>query len=91
TMIPTGTVASRSYAVAPLTEIDTALFRTGFASYDVNGHLGLMVASHATLDAVMPVYRFTETASNVASGSDPSSALTLWLPPLYSEDPVGAR
>ncbi|MFN5714727.1 MAG: hypothetical protein ACK463_09155, partial [Bradyrhizobium sp.] len=52
TMIPTGPVASRSYAVAPLTEIDTALFRTGFASYDVNGHLGLMVASHATLDAV---------------------------------------
>ncbi|MCC8962943.1 filamentous hemagglutinin family protein [Bradyrhizobium sp. Pear76] len=91
TMIPAGTVAPRSYAVAPLTEIDTALFSTGFASYDVNGHLGLMVANHAVLDAVMPVYRFAETASNVPSGSDPSSALTLWLPPLYLEDPVGGR
>ncbi|MES5488782.1 filamentous hemagglutinin family protein [Bradyrhizobium sp. INPA03-11B] len=57
----------------------------------MNGHLGLMVANHATLNAVMPVYRFTETAVNLASGSDPSSALTLWLPPLYQEDPVGAR
>ncbi|MBR1324114.1 filamentous hemagglutinin family protein, partial [Bradyrhizobium sp. U87765 SZCCT0109] len=91
TMIPAGTVAPRAYAVAPLTSIGTALFSSGFASYDVNGHLGLMVADRVALNAVMPVYRMADNAAGVATGSDPSSALTLWLPPLYQEDPVGGR
>ncbi|MEW6642874.1 MAG: filamentous hemagglutinin family protein [Pseudomonadota bacterium] len=91
TMIPVGTIAPRAYAVAPLTSIDTALFSTGFASYDVNGHLGMMVAGHGVLDVVMPVYRASDMTSSVPTGSDPSSALTLWLPPLTQEDPVGGR
>ncbi|MBR1323135.1 filamentous hemagglutinin family protein [Bradyrhizobium sp. U87765 SZCCT0109] len=91
TVIPAGTVASRAYAVAPLTEVSTALFNTGFASYDINGHLGLLVADHVALNVVMSVYRISDNAASIPTGHDPSSALTVWLPPLYQEDPVGGR
>ncbi|GCC49266.1 hypothetical protein chiPu_0033689, partial [Chiloscyllium punctatum] len=38
----------------------------------------------------MPVYRFTANSYAAATGSDPSSALMLWTPPLFTADSVKA-
>ncbi|WP_076866184.1 filamentous hemagglutinin N-terminal domain-containing protein [Bradyrhizobium mercantei] len=91
TTIPAGTVASRAFAVAALTELGTGLFQTGFSSYDINGHQGLLVVDHAAIDVTVPVYRFGTAAFTAPTGSDPTSALQLWLPPVNLEDPVNGR
>ncbi|VFR94773.1 Filamentous haemagglutinin family outer membrane protein associated with VreARI signalling system [plant metagenome] len=66
-------------------------FQQGFAQYTVNGHGGVTVAEGAAIDVAMPVYRKTQEASDMpASGAAPDTALSLWTPPLYQEDPVEA-
>ncbi len=91
TMIPAGSVTSRPFAVAALTELGTGIFKTGFSSYDVNGHRGLLVVDRAAIDVTVPVYRFGSAAFAAPTGSDPASALELWLPPVNLEDPVNGR
>ncbi|UGV26743.1 filamentous hemagglutinin N-terminal domain-containing protein [Rhodopseudomonas boonkerdii] len=91
TAIPAGTVASRPFAVAALTELNTNIFKTGFSSYAINGHQGLLVVDRAAIDVVTPVYRFGTAAFSAPTGSDPASALELWLPPVNLEDPVNGR
>lgn len=69
--------------------LDPSLFRTGFAKYEVNGRGGLAVADGAQIDAVMPVLRLeSSTAQAPGSGASPSDVLTLWMPPVYMENPV---
>ncbi|VFR38393.1 Filamentous haemagglutinin family outer membrane protein associated with VreARI signalling system [plant metagenome] len=66
-------------------------FQQGFAQYTVNGHGGVTVAEGTSIDVAMPVYRKTQEASAMpASGAAPDTALSLWTPPLYQEDPVKA-
>ncbi|HEX7920237.1 MAG TPA: filamentous hemagglutinin, partial [Bradyrhizobium sp.] len=91
TTIPAGTVASRPFAVAALTELGTDIFKTGFSSYDINGHQGLLVVDRAVIDVAMPLYRFGTAALAAPTGSDPAAALELWLPPVNLEDPVNGR
>ncbi len=69
--------------------IDADLFRSGFSSYSINGHRGLTVAEDAIIDVLMPVYRRSADGLSAVTGSDPSSVLELWTPPLYKEDPRG--
>ncbi len=91
-VIAIGSKAQQSDGDASLVlNLDASLFRSGFASYSVNGHKGLAVADGATIDVTMPVYRFTAGAFAVATGSDPSAGLELWTPPLYLEDSAKGR
>ncbi|HWH89706.1 MAG TPA: filamentous hemagglutinin family protein [Pseudomonas sp.] len=64
-----------------------SLFSTGFAGYSVTGLNGLEVADGAQVDVVMPVYRFGEAAPHQSSGVDPRTALQLWTPTLFQENP----
>ncbi|MBB4198911.1 hypothetical protein CCR94_15855 [Rhodoblastus sphagnicola] len=91
-VIAIGSKAQQSDGDAGLVlNLDASLFRSGFASYSVNGHKGLAVADGATIDVTMPVYRYTAGAFAVATGSDPSAGLELWTPPLYLEDSAKGR
>jgi len=69
-------------------QIDTAIFQTGFASYEIVGRKGVTVADGTDLSVVMPVLRFGESALDVATGAPLFDALELWTPPTYLENPV---
>ncbi|WP_454902788.1 filamentous haemagglutinin family protein [Variovorax gossypii] len=83
-----GSVLNQTVDVRANTRVDPALFQSGFSRYDVNAHLGLVVADNTRLDLAMPVYRFPAAARQVATGTDPARALELWTPPVWTEDPV---
>lgn len=91
TILTYGTELPRPIAVVSPSTIDPALFASGFAAYEVNGHNGVVVGKDVVLDVSMPVYRFSAAASDTASGADPTEALELWTPPLYMEDPVAGQ
>ncbi|QAX84866.1 hemagglutinin [Pseudomonas sp. DTU12.3] len=69
-------------------QLASSLFSTGFASYSVTGLTGLEVADGAQVDVVMPVYRFGDAAPIQSSGVDPRTALELWTPTLFQENPA---
>ncbi|WP_445178564.1 filamentous haemagglutinin family protein [Pseudomonas sp. McL0111] len=69
-------------------QLASSLFDNGFSAYSVIGLKGLDVADGSVLDVTMPVYRFAESATTQVSGSDPCTALELWTPALYQEDPL---
>ncbi|MGY3583556.1 filamentous hemagglutinin family protein [Bradyrhizobium sp. USDA 4341] len=89
-IIPTAAVLPQTVAIEPAPSLQYSFFTAGFSNYDINGGLGVVVANNTLVAAAMPVYRFTANSYAVATGSDPSSALTLWTPPLYIADPVKA-
>ncbi|MEA3390814.1 MAG: filamentous hemagglutinin family protein [Pseudomonadota bacterium] len=70
------------------TQVDTAIFQTGFASYELVGRKGVTVADGTDLSVVMPVLLFGEFAPDAATGAPLSEALDLWTPPTYLENPV---
>ncbi|MCH3830309.1 hypothetical protein LZB61_09065, partial [Campylobacter jejuni] len=52
--------------------LDPALFQSGFASYDVNGHGGLRVADGAAIEVAMPAWRMRrESGPLPPTGADP--------------------
>jgi filamentous hemagglutinin family protein len=88
--VAAGAVFQREVATRANLALGTATFASGFANYDINGHLGVVVADGAALDVRMPVWRFADAARTVAGGSDPASALARWLPPTWAEDPAAS-
>ncbi|HEY8334801.1 MAG TPA: filamentous hemagglutinin N-terminal domain-containing protein, partial [Tardiphaga sp.] len=86
TLIAAGSVLQRSATVKEILQIDASLFQSGFSSYDINGRQGVAVAAGARLDVAMPAYRFTDAAFSVATGEDPSRALSVWTPLEWTED-----
>ncbi|WP_160109880.1 filamentous hemagglutinin N-terminal domain-containing protein, partial [Pseudomonas izuensis] len=68
-------------------QLAPSLFSQGFSAYNVIGLKTLQVADDTVLDVTMPVYRFGDSASNQRSGVDPGTALELWKPPLFQENP----
>ncbi|WP_420967014.1 filamentous haemagglutinin family protein [Bradyrhizobium sp. B120] len=85
--IPVGGVIPQTVAVEPAPSLNPAFFTAGFSNYDINGGLGVVVANNTVLAAAMPVYRFTASSYAAPAGTDPSSALELWTPPLFTGDP----
>ncbi|VVM63468.1 hypothetical protein PS662_01423 [Pseudomonas fluorescens] len=63
-------------------------FNKGFSAYNVIGLTTLQVADDAVMDVSMPVYRFSDSASNQPGGADPTTALEFWTPALFQENPV---
>ncbi|WP_210302435.1 filamentous haemagglutinin family protein [Rhodoblastus sphagnicola] len=86
TLIAAGTVVQRAMAVKEILQVDASLLQSGFSSYDINGRQGVVVAAGARLDVAMPIYRLTDAAFSVATGEDPSRALSVWTPPEWTED-----
>ncbi|WP_313054868.1 filamentous hemagglutinin N-terminal domain-containing protein, partial [Pseudomonas lopnurensis] len=68
--------------------LDGGFFDKGFSAYEVVGQQGLTVAEDTQVDVTMPVYRLADGALQVPTGSDLATALEVWTPPLYLEDPV---
>ena len=67
-----------------------SFFASGFSSYDIDGYHGLTVDPGTRIQAVMPVYQPTAATAAAATGSDPGTAFSLGLPPLYTANPVTA-
>ncbi|WP_165420984.1 filamentous haemagglutinin family protein [Bradyrhizobium sp. Leo170] len=89
-IIPAGTLLPQTVAITPAPALNPSFFTAGFSSYDINGGQGILVANNTVLAPTMPVYRFTADSYAARTGSDPSSAMSLWLPPLFTENPTGA-
>ncbi|MBR1207597.1 MULTISPECIES: filamentous hemagglutinin family protein [unclassified Bradyrhizobium] len=89
-VIPAGVVLPQTVQITPAPALNPSFFTAGFSNYDINGGLGVVVASNTVVAAAMPVYRFTASSYAAPAGIDPSSALTLWTPPLFTADPVKA-
>ncbi|ODP32141.1 filamentous haemagglutinin family protein [Pandoraea sp. ISTKB] len=92
-IVPAGTILSRNVAVAPVSVFnagasgsDAQFFSAGFSSYDLNGGQGVRVDNGVVLAPTMPVYRFGANSVDAPTGSDPSAAMTLALPPLFAEN-----
>ncbi|MEO3727555.1 filamentous hemagglutinin family protein [Pseudomonas syringae] len=69
-------------------QLSTDLFSKGFSAYNLIGLSGLDVAEGTAIDVNMPVYRFGDAAPNEVSGVDPRTALELWTPTLFQENPT---
>ncbi len=64
--------------------LDAGLFRSGFDSYDINGHTGLEVAEGMVLEVTRPTLRASQ---GVLGAGDRAAAMEAWLAPLYQVDP----
>ncbi|WP_084806609.1 filamentous hemagglutinin N-terminal domain-containing protein [Bradyrhizobium sp. NAS80.1] len=89
-IIPAGAVIPQTVAIEPAPALQYSFFTAGFSNYDINGGLGVVVANNTVVAAAMPVYRFTADSYAMPAGSAPSSAMALWTPPLFTEDPLKA-
>jgi filamentous hemagglutinin family protein len=69
-------------------QLSADLFSKGFSAYNLIGLSGLDVAEGTAIDVSMPVYRFADAAPNQVSGVEPQSALELWAPTLFQENPI---
>jgi filamentous hemagglutinin family protein len=84
TRLPAGVPLSVDAAVSSVTTLSTDLFRSGFATYDVRGQLGVAVASGTTLAVDMPVLQ--AKLGQLPAGADLASAFQPWTPPLHVQD-----
>lgn len=87
-LIRAGAVLARPVSVEQTTTLSASLFQSGFSSYDVVGRQGVLVPDDVTLRVEAPVFRPSDGALSVATGSNPSDALEQWTPPQWIEDPV---
>ncbi|MEW6644000.1 MAG: filamentous hemagglutinin family protein [Pseudomonadota bacterium] len=89
-IIAAGAVLPQTVAIEAAPVLSPAFFTAGFSSYTINGGQGVAVTSNTALTPVMPVYRFTADSAAIPSGSNPSSAMSLWTPPLFIENAASA-
>ncbi|MGO4714356.1 filamentous hemagglutinin family protein [Bradyrhizobium sp. 2TAF24] len=87
-VLAAGAVLANPAQVKPNLQLDSALFQTGFTTYDITGRTGVAVMAGTSIDAVVPVYRFNAASFGVATGTEPAAALELWTPPDYLADAV---
>ncbi|WP_051334972.1 filamentous haemagglutinin family protein [Bradyrhizobium sp. Ai1a-2] len=87
-VIPVGTTFKQAVAVQPPPTLNWSLFSSGFSKYDISGGLGVQVLDGAAIALTMPVYQFAANSFSAPSGSDPASAMSVWLPPLFTENPT---
>ncbi|MCT9826746.1 filamentous haemagglutinin family protein [Pseudomonas veronii] len=89
--VQAGQVLISDSAVAPGTgtlQLGSGFFNKGFGAYDITGNEGLVVADGTQLAVTTPVYRLNDNAQSVASGAAPRTALEIWTPPQYQENPT---
>ncbi|SED34830.1 filamentous haemagglutinin family protein [Pseudomonas costantinii] len=89
--VQAGKVLISDAAAAPQAgtlQLGSGFFNKGFGAYDITGNEGLLVADGTQVNVTAPVYRLNENAQGVVSGADPRSALEIWTPPQYQENPT---
>ncbi|WP_298379794.1 filamentous haemagglutinin family protein, partial [uncultured Bradyrhizobium sp.] len=89
-VIPAGTTLNVTVAVQQPTVLSPRFFASGFANYDINGGTGTLVTNGTAVAPTMPVYRFTASSYAARTGAGPAAALSLWQPPLFTENPLNA-
>ncbi|WP_158231291.1 filamentous hemagglutinin family protein [Bradyrhizobium sp. C9] len=89
-VIPAGTSLGVTVAVQSPVVLTPGLFASGFANYDINGGTETLVTNGTAVAPTMPVYRFTASSYAARTGADPAAALSLWQPPLFTENPLNA-
>ncbi|MGO4685639.1 filamentous haemagglutinin family protein [Hyphomicrobium sp. 2TAF46] len=89
-IISAGAVLPQTVAIEAAPALSPAFFTAGFSTYSITGGQGVAVVSNTVLNPIMPVYGFTNASFNSRAGSDPSSAMSLWTPPLFIENPASA-
>ncbi len=87
-IIAAGAVLTQTVAIESAPSLSRSFFNAGFSKYDVNGGQGVVVSGNLTVG--MPVYQFTSNSYVASTGSDPSQAMQLWTPPLFTENPLSA-
>ncbi len=75
-------------ASAASLRLQPALFRSGFAGYDIAGHNGLTVEEGTRLQVERPALRLAEGAQQALAREQGVQA---WAPSLYEADPVSGR
>ncbi|MDF3833299.1 filamentous hemagglutinin family protein [Cupriavidus basilensis] len=88
TRVAAGSVFNQAVTAKPSVSLDAGVFQSGFSRYQIDGHLGVIVADDARLDVRMPVYRFSDAAQAVPTGGSSAGALELWTPPIWRENPA---
>ncbi|MGN7831444.1 filamentous hemagglutinin family protein [Pseudoxanthomonas sp. 22568] len=90
--IPPGTAWPETVEVQSFLALDGALFQSGFGAYAIHGRDGVLVQPGTELSVLMPLLDYDrDTARRIASGADPSEALSVWLPPTQADDPDQGR
>ncbi|MAO50766.1 MAG: filamentous hemagglutinin, partial [Pusillimonas sp.] len=84
-VLASGTTVPSNVRVKEWIHLTGEDFTTGFSSYEINGHQGLLVSEGAEVDVTMPVLRMAEGALQATTYED---ALEQWLPPLFLEAPL---
>lgn len=75
-------------ASAASLRLQPALFRSGFAGYDIAGHNGLTVEEGTQLQVERPALRLAEGAQQALAREQGVQA---WTPSLYEADPASGR
>ncbi|MET3150074.1 UNVERIFIED_ORG: filamentous hemagglutinin family protein [Stenotrophomonas geniculata] len=75
-------------ASAASLRLQSALFRSGFAGYDIAGHNGLTVEEGTQLQVERPALRLAEGAQQALAREQGVQA---WTPSLYEADPASGR
>jgi filamentous hemagglutinin family protein len=88
TQLSPGSAFGAAVRVQSTTTLDTELFQSGFSSYEISSARGVVVTDGTTLDVTAPVYRFKNDVWTTTTDADPASALAVWTPPRYLEDPA---
>lgn len=88
TYLPQGSTLPKDAAIRPVLNLAADMFSGGFSDYVIESDVSLTVAKGTTLDVAMPALRVTAAGFAVPTGVEPSTALELWAPPEYLEDPV---
>ncbi|MEW6438319.1 MAG: filamentous hemagglutinin family protein [Pseudomonadota bacterium] len=85
-------IGSAGTATAPGQVLLTPdFFASGFSNYNITGNSSVAVSDGTSVSVVEPVYQVTSVPFGAPTGSDPSTILSAWLPPLFMEDPVHAK
>ncbi|WHQ43790.1 filamentous haemagglutinin family protein [Alcaligenes faecalis] len=80
-----GTSLARPAVVAATTTLSPSLFQSGFSSYGVRGHNGLVVTDGINLNVAMPV--LYANASTLLTDRNFSDLFRIWSPDLYIGTP----
>jgi hypothetical protein len=86
TLIPQGAVLQQNVTAQEL-DLAPSFFSQGFPAYNITGQ-NVIVAPNTTINVTEPVLQFTEASFAAATGGNPESALSLWLPPTYLANAV---
>jgi filamentous hemagglutinin family protein len=90
TLIPTGQTFLEAATISPVLNLTPQFFQQGFSSYTINGSTVLDVAPGTLVSVTEPIYQANATTNTAVTGSDPASAFSLVLNPVYLADPVHA-